>query len=91
MATSRHKPKPATTTLQEDITTAGQRRINLIWEMTQALVAIQITSAVIYCEIKKIDAEVLINAFFLIVSMYFVRTNHSLTGGIGWRPKNQTR
>jgi hypothetical protein len=30
---------PARTTFQEDLTTAGQRRINLIWEYTQAFVA----------------------------------------------------
>lgn len=31
---------PATTTTQEDITHAGQRRVNLIWEATQSLIAI---------------------------------------------------
>lgn len=74
---------PPTTTMQEDITTAGQRRINLIWEFTQSLVALIITSAVIYCAINRIENDVLTNAFFLIVSMYFVRTNHQLIGGVG--------
>lgn len=34
-----HLPLPPTTTAQQDLTTAGQRRINLIWEYTQACVA----------------------------------------------------
>lgn len=76
-------PLTPTTTLAEDAVTAGQRRINLIWEMTQAAVAILITGAVIYNSVNKIESEVLTNAFFLIISMYFVRTNHRLIGGVG--------
>ena len=72
-----------TTTIQEDIVTAGQRKINLIWECTQGVIALMITAAVIYSVLNKIESDVLTNAFFLIVSMYFVRTNHSLIGGIG--------
>src|SRR5678815_5028890 len=34
------RPRPSRTTLQEDLTTAGQRRVNLIWEWTQAIIAI---------------------------------------------------
>lgn len=79
---------PPVTTIQEDLITAGQRRVNLIWETTQALVAISITAAVIYISAAKIESTVLTNAFFLVVSMYFVRTNHSLIGGVG--PKNYT-
>lgn len=79
-------PLSPTTTVQEDVTKAGQRRINLIWEFTQALIAVSITWACIYISIKKIESDVLTNAFFLIVSMYFVRTNHSLTGGVGSKP-----
>lgn len=33
------QPLPAKTTEQEDITKAGQRKINLIWEQTQAQIA----------------------------------------------------
>jgi hypothetical protein len=71
------------TTRQEDITTAGQRRINLIWEITQAVIAVSITWAVIYTVIIKVENYILTNAFFLIVSIYFVRTNHNLIGGVG--------
>lgn len=37
--TEDHKPMPPDTTAQQDITTAGQRTINLIWENTQARIA----------------------------------------------------
>ena len=79
------------TTAQEDMTKAGQRRVNIIWEGTQAAVAVMITAAVIYTAINKIETPVLTNAFFLIVSMYFVRTNHQLIGGVGVKDKGQTR
>lgn len=85
------KTLPPNTTHEENIVSAGQRRVNLIWEFTQAIVAISITWAVIYCSIKNVGSEVLTNAFFLIVSMYFVRTNHQLIGGVGAKPANQQR
>lgn len=73
---------PPTTTQQEDIGKFRQTRINLIWEVTQALIAIMITGSIIYNSLNGVKNEDLTNAFFLIVSMYFVRTNHSLVGGI---------
>lgn len=79
------------TTEQEDIVTAGQRRVNLIWEFTQAIVAVSITWAIIYMSINRIENKELYYAFFLIVSMYFVRTNHSLTGGVGKKNLNEHR
>jgi hypothetical protein len=33
------QPLPATTTIQQDKVTEGQRRINLLWETTQSLIA----------------------------------------------------
>lgn len=75
-------PLPATTTQAEDETLAGQRRVNILWEIVQGTVAVMITGAVIYTQIKGIQSGVLENAFFLIVTMYFVRTNHILTGGV---------
>lgn len=72
-----------TTTAQQDIVTSRQSRINLIWEVTQSLIAIMITGAVIYSQINKIDSDVLTNAFFLIVGFYYSRTNHQAIGGVG--------
>jgi hypothetical protein len=81
------QPLAPTTTEQQDITTAGQRRINLIWEFTQAAIAIFVTLALIYTAVEKIEAPEIRNAFFLIVGFYFSRTNHAAIGGIGWKPQ----
>lgn len=72
-----------TTTLQEDKTIAGQRRINIIWEFTQAFIAVAIVLALIYLAIAKSPSETVTNAFFLIIGFYFSRTNHQAIGGIG--------
>lgn len=75
---------PPNTTAEEDVVTAGQRKINLVWELTQAFIAVSITWAIIYMRVNGIESDgTLTNAFFLIVSMYFIRTNHSLIGGTG--------
>lgn len=87
-------PVASTTTHEQDLQSAGQReediltkigqrRINLIWEMTQGLVAVLVTSAVIYCDINQIRVENIGKAFILIIALYFIRTNHTKTGGVG--------
>lgn len=82
---------PDSTIEQQDKTRAGQRRINFMWEVTQSIIAIGITAAKIYCSIRMIESVALTNAFFLIVSMYFVRTNHHLVGGTGAKPSDEQR
>lgn len=77
------KPLPPTTTIQQDRTVAGQRRVNLIWEATQASIALLITGAFIYTAVRGVDSQTLTNALFLIVGFYFSRTNHTAIGGIG--------
>lgn len=79
-------PLSPTTTQQQDITTAGQRRINLIWEFTQAGIAIMVTLALIYTAVNKIDSAEIRDAFFLIIGFYFSRTNHAAIGGVGSKP-----
>lgn len=78
-----------TTTMQQDLTYAGQRRINLIWEITQASVAMIITASLVYCEINNVDSATIRNGFFLIVGFYFSRTNHAQIGGIGDKPSQE--
>jgi len=75
-------PLEPTTTHQEDLVTAGQRRINLIWEFTQATVTILITCAAIYCAVTGVDADVLNFAFVAVISTYYARTNHTKVGGV---------
>lgn len=88
------KSKPATTTQQEDLTTAGQRRVNLIWEFTQAFIAITVILAnmvvgVLFAVRGSDDTNyplVLSSSLFLVVGFYFSRTNHQAIGGIGEKP-----
>ncbi len=83
-----HASLTPTTTEQEDITLAGQRRINIIWEVTQALVAVLVVGANMGMAIVGRDVPVSItNALFLIVGFYFSRTNHAAIGGVG--PKRE--
>lgn len=87
-------PLPATTTAQEDLKTKGQRHINLIWEGTQASIAILVTIATLIVVsitvIRGGDSNLVItafvlisNIFFMIATFYFQRTNHTKTGGVG--------
>jgi hypothetical protein len=89
------EPLPPTTTAQQDITHAGQRRINLIWEVTQAFIAIIVVLGNIIVgvfrgmELVKTDKEfpfILSSALFLVIGFYFSRTNHAAIGGIGVKP-----
>lgn len=76
------QPLPATTTGEENLHSASQRRVNIIWEVTQAFVATSLTVAYLYCAVSKIESATLNNAFFLVVGFYFGRTNHTRSGGV---------
>lgn len=79
-----------TTTAAEDIIHAGQRRINLIWETTQAVVAVMVTGFTLYVasmlalkEKEQTAAFLLLsNAFFVVITAYIQRTNHTKIGGV---------
>lgn len=79
---------PATTTAEENLRSAGQRRVNLIWEYTQAGVAILVVSANVINELlaryapvaTDPQSDLLGNAFFLVIGFYFGRTNHARIG-----------
>lgn len=71
------------TTQEEDKHTLGQRRVNLIWESTQAVIAVLVTVAMITLAWSGKQSELLASAFGMIVGMYFQRTNHTKTGGVG--------
>lgn len=81
----------STTTVEQDRHSLGQRRINLIWEMTQALIALSIiwgaTGAAIWITVRD-PANRLMAFFFLsnivsiVVGFYFGRTNHQRVGGV---------
>jgi hypothetical protein len=64
------------------LTSHGQRKINLIWETTQGVIAIMVTMAVIAAELLGMGSVALGNAFTLIIAIYFVRMNHTKVGGV---------
>lgn len=85
---------PETPHAQEELSlkTEGQRHINIIWEITQAIIALAVTTGTLYTSIKlslintageTASFSILSNAFFLVIGFYFGRTNHTKTGGIG--------
>ena len=87
-------PLPPTTTHQQDVTTAGQRRVNLIWEFTQAFIAISVVAANLAVGIHDGFAKepmdippMLTNSLFLVIGFYFSRTNHAAIGGTGAKPQ----
>lgn len=83
-------PIAPTTTIEEDKTTLGQRRINLIWETTQAIIAIMVTGATLYVAASlALSGQndpaaflLLSNVFFVVISTYIQRTNHQKIGGV---------
>lgn len=91
-----HLSAPPTTTLQEDITTAGQRRVNLIWEYTQAAIAIMIVlTCVSVAAVLAIREQgekfpvILSSLVMLVIGFYFSRTNHAAIGGTGKKPSEE--
>jgi hypothetical protein len=86
---------PARTTFQEDLTFAGQRRINLIWEYTQAVIALLVVVATMISGITsmfygKEIPNIIGVAFGMVTGFYFSRTNHAAIGGVGHKPDTTT-
>jgi hypothetical protein len=88
---------PADTTGEQDRNTAGRRGINLMWESTQAVIALAViftgmaTASILALRTDASDASksVAITAFllisntvFLVIGFYFGRTNHERQGGV---------
>jgi hypothetical protein len=77
----------------ETLRTAGQRRVNLIWESTQSIVAVSVTLTTFYVlatlALRAPDLSSLVpylialcNLSFLVLGFYFGRTNHQKQGGV---------
>jgi len=73
--------KAAVATEADKLRTEGQRKINLIWEATQASIALLVVLANITAAFKlDIENGMLSNSFFLVIGFYFGRTNHARAG-----------
>lgn len=80
---------PATTTGEQDRHTLGQRRIDLIWEHTQALIAVAVVlttlgvAAMLTIQGRGDTAFIfLVGLGNLVIGFYFGRTNHARLGGV---------
>lgn len=81
--------KAPTTTTEEDLHSKSQRKVNLIWEFTQAGIAMMVTAATIVTAVilafrsqGETALQLLSNAFFLVIGFYFSRSNHTNVGGV---------
>jgi hypothetical protein len=82
---------PSKTTREEDRHSLGQRRINAIWEMTQAAIALSVIwgafGAAIWMVIQDPSNRLmaflfLSNVVSIVIGFYFGRTNHQRIGGV---------
>lgn len=89
-------PLTPTITHQEDLVVEGQRKVNLIWEFTQSILAIVIVlsnvTASLYNVFNNIEKEIptiLSSALFMVLGFYLARTNHQAIGGLGNKPTQE--
>jgi hypothetical protein len=83
--------------VETGLRTLGQRRVNLIWEFTQSIIALMSVGAGIFIMIHQAITggdvrdlpTTLSSMIFLVLGFYFARTNHEKTGGVGDKPKDQ--
>ena len=81
--------KPTTTT-EEDLHSASQRHVNIIWERTQQVIALTVVVSTmiagVFITIKGASETriptILAVAFGTVVGFYFGRTNHERVGGV---------
>ena len=79
------QPDPVQTTTTEEtaLRTKGQRHINLLWEICQAIVVLSVDGTELYSQLNGLKTPILDGAFLLVTGMYLQRTNHTNTGGVG--------
>lgn len=84
-----------TSTQQHYLMTEGQRKVNLIWEYTQAAIAVVVVVCTmltsmfaIYHGVEQVPNVVAV-AFGTVVGFYFSRTNHAAIGGVGSQPTQE--
>lgn len=91
--------EPTPPQVETALKTTGQRRVNLIWEVTQACIALGVTFATLWVSANmalmsgtdRAAFLLLGNAFFLVIGFYFGRTNHQRMGGTGSIQPGETR
>ena len=94
MQEHREQTVSPTTTTEENLHTASQRRTNLIWEFTQSLLALiviataMVIDAMVVVRGRELSSNQLAALMQLnvmagiVIGFYFGRTNHQRVGGI---------
>lgn len=81
---------PPNTTEQDDKISAGQRLVNMTWEVTQSYIAVVVVSVTMVKAYTLLQGQdiptIMAVAFGTIVGFYFARTNHQSIGGVGKKP-----
>lgn len=79
------------TTAEEDRHSTGQRRINLIWELTQTAIALSVIWSAVGAAVWIVVSDTsnrlmaflfLSNVVSIVIGFYFGRTNHQRVGGV---------
>jgi len=92
----KYEPIPTVKETEDALVSAGQRRVNRIWEFTQSYISISVTttgllvSAVLTLRLGDTSSafNLLSNTMFVVIGFYFGRTNHQRTGGVGANPSS---
>ena len=96
-------PAAAALISEQELKTAGQRRVNILWEVTQSAIALAVVVVTLY-----VNAAVALRAVEMIASQqsglmqlnvmaalvtgfYFGRTNHTRQGGVGGAQIGESR
>lgn len=89
---------PSPRTVETALISAGQRRVNIIWERTQQVIALSVVGVTLavaaYRSIVQsgsgsdpatagVAFVFLASVSNLVIGFYFGRTNHQRTGGVG--------
>lgn len=93
-ATTDNPPAQATTTSEQDRHSKGQRSVNMIWEVNQAVLSMCIVGMTLYVDMRIAlgDVEISPNRLAslmqlnvmagIVIGFYFGRTNHQNVGGV---------
>jgi len=70
-----------TTTAEQDRRTAGQRRVNMTWEYTQAAIALLVIGMFVFTSFREKTVEPFSAGIVgVVIGFYFGRTNHARIG-----------
>jgi hypothetical protein len=96
-------PQPTAVQKETTLRTASQRRVNIIWEVTQACIAVGVVGVTLYANFISATESGSNTSFQpaaltqldvmagLVIGFYFGRTNHQRMGGVTMPGDDDTR